>query len=254
MSRRGVKYSTKERSLKRRPYQRQRLQYGASRGMQFVSRTMGVQAVTEKKYFDSYDSADALVAANDWTGTEIDPAGNTLFYPAEGAAINQRIGRKVSVTKLKIRGHIYCAKNNAANGLAPTLCRMILYQDMQTNAAQAQGEQLMASPGAATALQCVTTYQNLANVGRFRVLKDKMITIQNPALSYDGAAEDANGLIKPFKFNITFRKPVVVRFNATNGGTVADIIDNSFHLIANCSSIELAPTVYYQCRVVYTDA
>ncbi len=62
------------------------------------------------------------------------------------------------------------------------------------------------------------------------------------------------GLILPFKLTCRFPKGVVTRFNITNGGTVADIVDNSFHLLINSTSIILGPTISYQVRVMYTDA
>jgi len=200
----------------------------------------------------------ALVAsAAGWTGTEVDPAALCLFSPAEGADIADRVGRKVSVHKLSIRGMIYVPSlANQAAGINPFLVRIICYLDEQSNGAQAQGEQLMSNGGAAQAVLTNQTFQSTANFGRFRVLKDKTLAIQNPNGAYDGTANqiDFNGLIRPFKIVYKFRKPVVVRYNGTNGGTVADVIDNSFHMIAHATNISQAPTISFQCRTVYTDA
>lgn len=226
--------------------------------MAFVPRTMGARAQTERKYFDSYLTGTALVSANTWAGTELDPAGNCLFYPQEGSDIDNRVGRKVTVQSIKIRGHISVA--NQADQSAADLaskCRLILYVDQQTNAAQAQGEQLMADPGAATSQLTVNTFQSTANFGRFKVLRDKVYTLMNPNMVATTAAGNtvcSAGLQKSFKLTYRFPKGMVVRFNATNGASVADIIDNSFHLIGLTTSTTLAPTIHYQCRVVYTDA
>ena len=225
-------------------------------GMYTVPRTMGAVAVTERKYFDSFLNGSALTASTDWTGTEHDPATlNCLFVPVEGSDINERIGRKVTVRKIQVRGHISIpAQTNQTTADQPGDCRIILYQDLQTNASFAQGEQLMAAPGAATALLCNSTFQSTANFGRFRVLKDKVYSLRQAAMAYDGTNIEQEGFTIPFKFTIRFRKPVVVRFNATNGGTVADIVDNSFHIVSQCTNVSLAPVMSYQCRVVYTDA
>ena len=131
--------------------------------------------------------------------------------------------------------------------------RFILYQDMQTNGAQAQGEDLMTAPGAASVVMVNTTFQNSANFGRFRVLKDKTFYgEQRPPAVYDGTNIEIGGAQIPFKMTVKFRKPVVIRFNATNGGSVADIVDNSFHLIGH-NGTTVAAAVSYTCRTVYTD-
>jgi len=52
---------------------------------------------------------------------------------------------------------------------------------------------------------------------------------------------------------VNFKTPVKVQFNATNGGTVAVIVDNSFHIICGASNITYAPTISYYCRVAYKE-
>lgn len=210
---------------------------------------------TERKYFDVEKNAAALVAtAATWAGTEVDPAASCLFSPGQGDAINQRVGNKVLVHKIAIRGLITVPKiANQASGMNPFVVRYILYMDMQTNKAQSQGEDLMEN-GTAVA-DTILAYQNLNNFGRFRVLKDKMIAITRFDGSYDGTANqiDYSGQIRPFKIYYKFRKPVPVRFGANNGN-VADIVDNSFHLIALSSDIGMNPTIGYKARIVYSDA
>ena len=148
----------------------------------------------------------------------------------------------MSVLKITIRGHIsVIAQANQTSADQPGDVRLIMFQDMQTNGSQAQGEDLMAAPGAATGLLCNSTFQNAANFGRFRVLRDKMISLRQAEMVYDGTNIEQEGFTVPFKLSYRFRKPVVVRFNATNGGNVADIVDNSFHLLAQSTNISHAP-------------
>lgn len=96
-------------------------------------------------------------------------------------------------------------------------------------------------------------FQNTAFFGRFRVLKDKRFVLQNPTLTWDGTNLEQSGIGRQFKINFKFRKPMMVRYNATNGGTVADVIDNSFHLIGGTLGTTLQLAYAYSCRVVYTD-
>jgi len=216
------------------------------------------------KYFDSeLASTNITASSSSWAGTELDPdtvpvaSIDTLFAPTVGSAINQRVGREVKVHKIKVRGIVQVPiQGSVAAGDTPCNVRLILYQDMQTNAAQAQGEQLMRDPTTASALVVNTVFQSLDNFGRFRVLKDKNMAFQNPNIANDTGSTGGivqQGLIRTFKMNVKFRKPVSVRFNAVSGGTIADIVDNSFHIIGQCSSASLAPAVAYNCRVCYKE-
>ncbi len=214
-----------------------------------VPRTRGVYAQGELKYFDTFLNPVAIPASADWTATEFSPATIlTLFDPTQGNAISQRIGQKAQLHKLKLKGTINVpAQTNQTDADSSAQCRVILFQDMQTNATQAQGEELMRTEG--TAPKNVNSFQNFNEFGRFRVWKDKTMTLMSPSISFDGTNIEQSGLSRAFKFNLNFSKdPIAVRFNATNGGTIADIVDNSFHVLAICSSAELAPTISYVAR------
>lgn len=258
VKRRGYKsQTTSYRPRKRaRPYETQAMCIEPT--MQFVRRTMGPRAATERKYFDSFLNDQALVANNTWAGSELDPAAVLcLFAPSEGSDLDNRIGRKVTVKSIKIRGALQCITQSAQSAADYANCvRLILFIDQQTNAVQCQAEELMQDPGAANALLCGQTFQNTANFGRFKVLRDKTYVLDKPPIT---AATDAGntivqaGLIRPFKLSYKFTKPFNVRFNGTNGGTVADIIDNSFHLAGRVNNTGMACTISYQVRVTYTD-
>lgn len=220
----------------------------------FVTRSYGTPlAITERKYYDIELSGAAIQAdLSSWAGMELDPTTkNTLFSPTQGDDFNNRQGRKVQVLSLKLRGYINVpSQANQTATDAGQLIRIILVMDKQTNATQLNSEDVITSGGGTVALQM---FQNPAFFGRFRVLKDKSFALQNPNMSYDGTNIEQNGLIKEFKFTIKFKKPVTIHFNSTNGGTVADIVDNSFHLIANSNNTGLGATINYKCRTTFID-
>lgn len=259
----AVNYANLQRMTKAQRLARARQQQRLARAAQYragyrtVARTRGVFGSGEMKYFDSSVSNNAIAAVTtSWTGTGQDPATlNTLFCPTVGAAINQRIGREVKVLKIKIRGYIRVdAQATQSTADAASYLRIILFQDTQTNAQQATGAQLIQDGSAAGTT--VTAFQNLANTGRFRVLKDKVINLSN--LNMANATGAANGVIqaalkRQFKIIHRFRKPVSVRFNATNGGSIADIVDNSFHIVVATDANAYAPTFNYACRVCYKE-
>jgi len=223
------------------------------KGFSSVARTRGAAVTGEMKYFDTEFGPTAIAETNDWTGTEMDPTTfNTLFAPIVGSAINQRIGKAAKVLKIKLHLQVDAPQQaNQTLSKPAANCRIIIYQDTQTNSAQAQGEQVMT--GGATDATGMLQFQNINNFGRFRVLMDKNIIIQNPNFSYDGTNLEQNGVARTWKFSKTFKKPVTVRFNATNGGSVADIVDNSWHVIALVDNDDLAPRLMYACRVCYKE-
>jgi len=238
---------------------------GSRKGYKTVARTRGVYATGEMKYFDTRLEATAIASAAAWTGTELDPTATVestpvatplcLAAPVVGSAINQRIGREIKVHKIKMRFNVNAPAQAGISAADPgSNIRIQLVQDTQTNSTQMQGEQLMTAT--ADINSAMLGYQSLNNFGRFRVIKDKFLTLNNPAIANDTGATGGvvqQGLIKTFKFSINFKKPIPVRFNATNGGTVADIVDNSFHIIANTNATGLAPTLSYFCRVAYKE-
>lgn len=207
-----------------------------------------VQQQIESKYFTSFSNTAnpglAVVSAANWTGTEVDPpTALTLFTPVQGLDTFNRVGKKVLVTKLRISGSLNNVSTTAADS---SEIRLILFQDNQTDGAQAQGEDLM-SPSTNTN-EVPFTFQNINNFDRFKVLKSVVIKFDNPNATTSVQK-------KNFHWNIKFQKPIEVRFNATNGGTIADIVNHSWHLLANAANTG-SPTnsISYVCRIIYKDA
>ncbi len=226
-------------------------------GYETVPRSRGVYATGEMKYFDTEHTAVAITVSATWAATEILPnvgTPNTLCCPTVGSAINQRIARSINVHKVSVRGviNIPAQTNQTVTDAAVTI-RYALVHDSQTNAAQAQGETIFAAPTTASAIHACQSFQALTNLGRFNVLKDKTIKIQNPSISYDGTNIEQTGLLTNWKCNHRYKTPQKVSFNAVNGGTIADIVDHSWAIYANASTAGLAATMMFQARVYYKE-
>lgn len=251
----GIKSSQARRARPSQQYRQNRRNTRINKYRSFVPRTMGPFAQTESKYFDSFLDSTAIAEGIDWTGTELDPTSLSLFTPIEGSDIDNRIGRKVSLYKLSLRGLISSsALSDQADILAVPFVRLILFMDMQTNGTQAQGEQVMSSPGTTSIFLNVNTFQNPANFGRFRVLRDKTYKLGISTAQTDGTNTSSQAHpVVPFKMTVKFNTPIDIRFNATSGGTIGDIVDNSFHLIGTKSSAAYASIIAYQCRGYYKD-
>jgi len=218
-----------------------------------VARTRGPNVGRmELKVFEGARSITSLAATTaDWTNTEYDVnvgvAALCLFAPTMGNDIVSRVGRKVFMRKLKIRG-VFTMEGGTVD--SPTEIRYVVYMDCQTNATQAQGEQVLGygGPAAIVAANAVHMFMNPANFGRFKILKDKVIVLKDTNLVAGGAGQYQ---VVPFKCNVNLN--TIVNFNAGNSGTVTDIVDNSLHLIAMANGTNGVPKIQYMSRVTYTD-
>ena len=237
----------------RYPYARRYRPTYVRPGYGAIGRTPGGGVLGEMKYFDTAVSNKSLASNQTWVSTVHNPPTiNTLCAPTVGAAFNQRIGKEINILKLKIRGWFIMKSTDGYNtGVSPAVVRYGVFQDMQTNGTQADGNLVMTPTSSAT--QAPFTFQNVDNFGRFKVLKDKTALLQDPNIVGDAAAHDVNGKAAPFKISLKFRQPIKMRFNNVNGGTIADIIDNSLHFFANGNSGSFVLAVDYLCRVCYKE-
>jgi len=216
--------------------------------------------VGEMKYYDTERAAVAIASSSTFAGCEVDPNVSTrqgitnincLFAPPNGTTIDARGGNKCWVYKIKVRGAVRVPpQTTVASPDDACRVRILLVWDKQTNATQLNSEDVINNPSTNTPVMSVNAFQNINHIGRFQVLKDKIITLQNPAASN---GDDQNGLLRPFKMMINFKKPIQVRFDQGGAGTVADVIDNSFHVLANTDNAELVPEIAYYSRVCFKD-
>lgn len=217
----------------------------------YVPRTPGGQITAENHYFDTERTITTIpFSASTWSGAALDPnttAMLCLFAPVIGDDIFNRMGRKIFVKKIRINATVKMPPETAQTaGNDGINIRIILFQDMQTNATQATGDLVIAS-GAAN--DAINMFQSAINFGRFKVWKDKKIVMKPPDYSGLTTAFVSQGISRMFKLNI---KPNCwVNYNATNGGTVADVVDNSFHIIALRDSNSVLSTLEYKVRTVF---
>jgi len=209
---------------------------------------------TERKYYDTnLDDGVITAITTSWAGTELDPATvNCLSAPAQGTDIDECIGREYAIVAMKVKGYVYVpSQTNQTITDNASLVRILLVRDKQTNGVQLNAEDVIASTTGAE--PGISMFQSAVTLGRFDVCKDKFISLQNPTIAYDGTNIEQSGMVRPFKMNCKFRKPIVVHRNGTATAGVAQIVDNSFHIIAAASGVNLAPTLSYQARCVFID-
>lgn len=206
----------------------------------------------EIHYFDADSDNVGItnIAGASWANCEQDPATLlTLFAPIQGDDIINRQAKRCFVKSVKVKGFVTVPQQTAqtvADGSSIT--RVILYQSTRTNGTQPQAEEVIASGSATT--NNVAAFQNTNGFGKFKILKDKYFQRGNNTIAGVTGSVEQSGSQLPFKFNIKFNKPVEVNFQ-TNGGTIASVIDNSFHMIAATNNTTLAQTLTYKSRVSF---
>ena len=176
-----------------------------------VAKALGV----EKKYVDyiygSTDVAQTIAAA------EADPATQKQLSGVPiGDGARSRDGRCITIKSIHINGVITSYTPN------DRVVRIALVKDTQTNGVQLEAQNVFQSAGGVG--NDINTFRNLDYVKRFQVLKDLTFDI-NTGFADAGAIST----MKHFSINV----PMNMEVNHILGGdTVADVTDNSLHLLA----------------------
>lgn len=195
----------------------------------------------EKKVFDTQMYADVSSAG----------AFYALCLPVPGAAMNQRIGRKLTIKSVQFKGIVQlelAATPTGAVTAESNHLRMILLYDKQPNGA------LPALTDVLTGGQTVNDLFNIDNRDRFSILKDKVWSFD--PMIYDSA----NGgyawnrtcaYIKMYK-----KLNLETIFNAGTAGTSADVNSGNLIVLWLCNTpngIDKNVDIYVNSRVRYLD-
>lgn len=213
----------------------------------------------EKKYLDCEGNTTAVVdtsnARNGWDSCEAQPAsGSTgcLNCPAIGDAATNRDGKHIIATSFQICGSVTFASGTTTGSAAPTTTNVLLalVLNKQTNQLTINSEDVFTSLQLAAPLRTVPL-RNLNFGKRFRILKTWHIHSGDRHMAYNttAAAMVQTGTTVVFSTYLKMRLPI--NLDAGADADVANIVDNSIHLIWN-SDPALAsdvPTVRYQTRM-----
>lgn len=222
----------------------------------------------ERKYVDGYLDATSLheLSTNDdgWEDTELDPRQATATYgcmpvPKQGNGYFNRLGRKIIIKKIVIRGQIVWGGLLTPSQSADTspIVRLVVYKDTKTNKAQSQGEEVLGvgfgsdDLAAKSADSQIMVLSKPSGWGRYQIMKDKMYTRPFADMAYNGTTDILPKCTTPFKFTLNLNTEVNFE-GSTGAGAVTTIIDNSFHLIgASSDTSSTAPTISYVARTTF---
>lgn len=219
-------------------YQRPGYQSGP-RPSHFAPTSRQSAIVPETKYFDVGINATVTAGGNDWSATEV-PCDNyinssgasaaytdsALIPSAIGSGYGQINGNRYKLKKLRVRGSLSVTTEQTATVAdVAQQVRLLLVMDTQPNGAQAQGEDIMQDIGAGA--ECLFSFKRVAeSSGRFRILKDKFITLQ-PAVAVNNASATTvstayNSAV--FKLQYQPKEPILVNVKSGNSSpTVAGL-------------------------------
>lgn len=194
----------------------------------------------ELKFIDTVKTFTAVL--DSWVGGEMDPAVGGLCCPVKGTGPSDRDGDEIRVKKIDIRGLIRMDKqsdqDDVLNSVKYCIC---LIQDTQTNGAQLNAEDVMVATDPET-----SSFRNLQYKKRFKVLKRWEGVLNEISTFTDGANTGSTvGTAQMFGCQVSLNEPVNFVGNA---GTIADVGDNSWHLIA-CTDQAGRLTMSYSSRV-----
>ncbi len=176
------------------------------------------RSLGEKKFFDT-DVNDAVVSAT--------MTINNLTIVPEGNGESARIGRKMTIKSVHIRGEIKLPAATSGTNTSDTIILMLV-QDKQTNGAQFASTQLIDTDE-------FKSFNNLANAKRFRILWKDQFPMKNSGAATTGAAhvfaEDMKSILVNKTCNIDMEYD-----NSANTGAIETVRSNNLYWVTQSSN------------------
>jgi len=204
----------------------------------------------ERKFYDTTLVASAVTAPTDATGGEHDPSATSMITtPTQGDGEQQRDGKQIACLYVEIVGTVACPAFEASADLPnSTAVFVAIVLDTQTNAAQMNSEDCFKNLGANAGL-APNPLRNLLFGKRFRVLRQKVFEFNQQAITQQAANDYSwGGLRRNFRWYIPL-KGLKINFNSGTTASVANVVDNSVHVIAFANSTTQVPTISYNARL-----
>jgi len=203
----------------------------------------------EKKFLDSAKAEAVISTAAAMTGGEVDPsAGCTgcLSCPAQGDTEQSRDGKRLVIDSLILKGAVFSEANAAAAAFDAYKVFVAVILDTQTNGVQLDSESVFKNLLATTdGVVCPT--KNLLFGNRFRILKSQVYDV-TPVGVVPGAGATVTycGVRRDFDWYIPFKGGLPVNLNAGTTADVANVIDNSIHVLAFTTGVT---KITYNARI-----
>ncbi len=232
---------------------RRRVYYGRtrtySRRNRFRSnrRTGGFLGI-ETKFYDQKLVAKALIATADGSGIETDPSATILLNTTtQGDGEQQRDGRRMIMKSIFVTGTVTIppAGDQTVNESVPNISIWMVL-DTQTNGATIVSENVFLNP-TADGQGATSLLRNLQFSSRFKILAKTNFTMPTPSTAGDSTNFDQQGVTRKWSMYVDLKNLPVLFSNTTE--TVANITDNSLHILASATSTTMGPVLTYNSRL-----
>lgn len=208
---------------------------GKRRRIQRTTSTVVYRRPTgEVKYFDTTKAATALASAGAI-------ANSSLLLIQEGNTESTRVGNKITVKSVMVRGQLIMSSQADATATSQTF-RIIVYLDKQCNGATAGVTDILQSAS-------FLAFNNLDQSDRFITLAEEFCTLDQPGAAPSGAAYVFGESNKVFFLKKKLNLPVKFKGNA---GTIADLASANIGVLV-IGSTDALGFYEYVARVRYTD-
>jgi len=209
----------------------------------------------EKKFFDTGRAPSTIVTVSTWANGIYNPTitfpvipgdTNCLSAPPQGAGASQRIGKSITIKSIQFKGAVYWIPYAAESAASSRTCFVALVLDTQTNGAQCIAPDIFQN--VCNANQTLPTpTRNLLNAKRFKILKSEVFEMDpQTSLALAGPEYVVAGRSKPIDWYLPCEIPV--NFLEETDSTVANVVDNSVHVVVSCSDPNYA-VVAYNARI-----
>lgn len=221
------------------------LSSGRKIGYRVTSRPVNTKKVVNKavnKLLNMEETKQAVTTISPAAGyaSAQNPTIRYINHVAIGTGINQRVGQKIRLKKLTIRGSM---ANGSATG--PSQARLVLFWDSQNNGTLPVNADLMQDTTAATNFN--SPYL-ITNRKRFHVVYDKQFAFNN----HGGSTDQAE--VKKFKITKNFKKGHLIQYNTGTAATQADSVGGSFFSWFSTDSAAGQPFLSWDVEYLYKDA
>jgi len=208
----------------------------------------------EKKFLDMAKGNTTVSSNAALTGGELDPAGvgctGCLSCPAQGDTEQSRDGKKIVIDGLILKGYVLNPAavdgGPAADTQVSTKVFLAVVLDTQTNGAQLNSEDVFKSLGNDLLFNSCPT-KNLLFGNRFRILKSQVFDLTPIGMVQTGTTYVYNAVRRDFDWYIPFKGGLPVNLNSGTDANVANVIDNSLHVVGFSTST--LPTMGYNARI-----
>lgn len=191
----------------------------------------------EIKFYDTSLTAASIASTADATGGEQDPSATSMIStPAVGDGEQNRDGKRIVIKNVQVKGTVArLAAEDVANPPSHDEVFIALVLDTQSNAAQLNSEDVFKNLSGNAAGGTVPL-RNLLFSSRFRVLKTEVLCMDTTTSVEGDNLHSSPGVVKHFEWFIPFKDGLIVNFNAGTTASIANVIDNSLHVIAFSSA------------------